>query len=367
MSKILLIGDVHLGLGYPNRLDHFFNVTTEYFEKFLIPLIKRNLTKDDIIVFLGDLFDNRSVVPINILNYAQTILETLSSICPVHIIIGNHDIYNKSDNEINSLKAYNYIPNVHVYETTTQIEFNSKKILLMPWIDDKESQVALLKANVGCEYLFCHSDLNGARMHLTSVGHRNMNKIDVNDFGAYQHVYSGHIHLVQRNKNFTFAGSIHEMDRNDIDNQKGIFILDTDTNSELFIPNNISPKFRKIYINKEEDIDLLDQDLTKDWIDLFISNSLIVNNRKLRRKLETVLQTGNFSTVEYIDDISIEEEVVDEVSINENLTINLDYSEYIKNYIIAQSYGTDKIKNGIVSEFENIISIYNESAKKNIN
>jgi hypothetical protein len=209
--------------------------------------------------------------------------------------------------------------------------------------------------------------LNGARMHLTSVGHRNMNKIDVNDFGAYQHVYSGHIHLVQRNKNFTFAGSIHEMDRNDIDNQKGIFILDTDTNSELFIPNNISPKFRKIYINKEEDIDLLDQDLTKDWIDLFISNSLIVNNRKLRRKLETVLQTGNFSTVEYIDDISIEEEVVDEVSINENLTINLDYSEYIKNYIIAQSYGTDKIKNGIVSEFENIISIYNESAKKNIN
>ena len=362
MSKILLIGDTHLGLGYPNKLDHFFKVSTEYFEKFLFPILNK-LTKDDIIVHLGDLFDNRNIVPINILNYAQSILEKMSAICPVHIIIGNHDIYNKSDNQINSLKAYSYIPNVSVYETTTKISFNGKDILMMPWIENRKEQIDILKEYSGCEYLFCHSDLNGAKMHLTSVGHRNSDKIDVEEFSGYKHVYSGHIHLVQKNKNFTYVGSIHEMDRNDIDNQKGIFILDTDGELELFLPNNISPKFKKIYINKEEDIEMLTENVTKDWIDLFVSSNLLVNNRKLRRKMELAIQEGSFSTVEYIDDIASEEEVV-KTEANENLSINLDYGEYIKNYILSIEYGTDKVKNGIINEFENIIEIYKESKKK---
>jgi DNA repair exonuclease SbcCD nuclease subunit len=363
MSKILLIGDTHLGLGYPNKLEHYFKVSQEYFEKFLFPILNK-LTKDDIIVHLGDLFDNRNIVPINILNYAQSILERMAEICPVHVIIGNHDIYNKSINDVNSLKPYNYIPNVNIYETTTKIKFNGKDILLMTWVESKHEQIELLKQYSGCDYLFCHSDLNGAKMHLTSVAHRNSDKIDIEEFGGYKHVYSGHIHLVQKNKNFTFVGSIHEMDRNDIDNQKGIFVLDTNKEAELFIPNNISPKFKKIYVNKEEDVELLTEGLTKDWIDLFVSNSLLVNNRKLRRKMESILQTGSFASVEYVDDISVEEETKEEEKINESLSINLDYSEYIKNYINANSYETDKIKNGILSEFETIVEIYKDSKKK---
>ena len=112
MSKILLIGDTHLGLGYPNSVDKWFKVHQEYFQDFLLPLLKKELTKDDIIVHLGDLFDNRSVIPINILNYAQNILEEMAQICPVHVIIGNHDLYTKSTNDVNTVKLYKYIPNI---------------------------------------------------------------------------------------------------------------------------------------------------------------------------------------------------------------------------------------------------------------
>ena len=364
MSKILLIGDCHLGLGFPNKTEHFFKVSKDYFENFLFPIIETKLTKDDIIVQLGDLFDNRNIVPINILNYAQNIIERMSKICQVHILIGNHDIYNKSDNNINSLKPFNYIPNVFVYETPTKILYNNKQILMMPWIEDKKEQINILKKYSGCDYLFCHSDLNGAKMHLNSVAHRNSDKIDIEEFSGYGKVMSAHIHLVQKNKNFTFVGSIHEMDRNDIDNQKGIFVLDTNTETEIFIPNNISPKFKKVYVNKEEDVELLNEGMTKDWIDLFVSNSLLVNNRKLRRKMESILQTGSFASVEYIDDISSDEEAKEDELINESLSINLDYSEYIKNYINSNTYESDKIKSGILSEFETIIEIYKESKKK---
>jgi predicted MPP superfamily phosphohydrolase len=375
MSKILLIGDVHLGLGYPNNVDKWFKVTQEYFEKFLLPLAKKEISNKDIIVLLGDLFDNRNVVPINILNYAQYMLEKLSEITETHLIIGNHDLYTKSTNDVNTVKLYKYIPNVFVYEEAKKIQFNNKNILMLPWVEKRKDQVEILKKYTGCDYLFCHSDLNGAKMHLNSVAHKNLDKINVEDFIGYKYVYSGHIHIQQVNKNFTFVGSIFEMDRNDINNQKGVYILDTNTEKERFIPNNISPNFKKIYILKEEHIDLLDDVSTKDYIDLYISNSLLVGNRKLRRKLEVILETGNFASVEYIDDINNENDDSDvkiDKIINENVDddkesthIKLEYKDLIRDYIISQNYdNNEKVKNGVLQEYNEIVKIYDNTYEK---
>ena len=135
MSKILVIGDTHLGLGYPNSVDKWFKVHKEYFEDFLLPLVKRDLGPNDIVVHCGDLFDNRSVIPINILNFAQNLLEQISKICPVHILIGNHDLYTKSSNDVNTVKLYKYIPNVTVYEEPTRIDFYGKSILMLPTLN----------------------------------------------------------------------------------------------------------------------------------------------------------------------------------------------------------------------------------------
>jgi len=375
MSKILIIGDTHLGLGYPNSVDKWFKVHREYFEDFLLPLVQKELTKDDIIVHCGDLFDNRSVVPINILNYAQDLLEKLSKICHIHILIGNHDLYTKSTNDINTVKLYKYIPNITVYEEPTKIDFFGKSILMLPWVEKKKDQVETLKKFSGCDYIFCHSDLNGAKMHLTSVAHKNADKIDVDEFSGYKNVYSGHIHILQVTKNFTFVGNNFEMDRNDTDNQKGIFIIDTILDEERFVPNNISPRYKKIYIRTESDIDSLESISTKNYNDLYISNSLLINNRKLRRKLETLLESGNFSSVEYIDDIVTENNksktIADEISEEELKngvvpSIQLDYTDLIRDYIMNQKYESDTIKIGIIEEFNEVARIYDENYRDSV-
>lgn len=373
MSKILLVGDTHLGLGYPNSVDKWFKVHQEYFNDFLLPLLRKELTKDDIIVHLGDLFDNRSVIPINILNYAQNLLEEIAKICQVHIIIGNHDLYTKATNDVNTVKLYKYIPGVTVYEEPTKIDFMGKSILMLPWVEKRKNQIEILKQFSGCDYLFCHSDLNGAKMHLTSVAHKNHDKIDVEEFSGYRSVYSGHIHLKQVNKNFTFVGNLFEMDRNDLGNQKGIFILDVIENTERFIPNNVSPKFKKVYLKSEDDILSLDSVSTKDYIDLFISNSLLINNRKLRRKLEAMLEQGNFASVEYLDDIVLQkaengEIITEELSTDEFdeeviPTIQLEYTEMIREYINGSKYESDKIKNGVLQEFNEVVKIYDDNYK----
>jgi hypothetical protein len=247
---------------------------------------------------------------------------------------------------------------------------------MLPWVEKKQDQVNVLKRFSGCDYLFCHSDLNGARMHLTSVAHKNPDKIDVEEFSGFKNVYSGHIHILQVNKNFTFVGNNFEMDRNDLGNQKGIFILDTLSDDELFIPNNISPRFKKIYIRSQEDIESLEKVSTKDYIDLFISNSLLINNRKLRRKLEIMLESGNFASVEYMDDLALmrdqkmremgiedDELINEEVEIDVTPTIQLEYTDMIRDYINGSKYDSDKIKNGVLQEFNEVVKIYDDNYK----
>lgn len=359
--KIFLVGDTHAGI-YPLSGDKWKNIIKDYFYKFYIPMLRKKASKGDIVLFLGDLFDSRSQIPIDVLIFMQNILIEISKICEVHIIIGNHDLWSKTESDINTPSLYKFIDNVHVYETPNVLELNGKKCLLMPWIERKKDLISCLDTHTGCDYLFCHSDLNGARMHLKSVAHKNTDKIDIKNFIGYKKVYSGHIHIVQKINNFTFVGSICEMDRNDIDNQKGVFILDLDNDTEEFIPNNLSPRFRKISVLSEVDIEQLSTlDTSKDFIDLKISNNLLIGNRKLRRKLEEVLQNGSFSDVEYLDDVIKEEDKKDN-KIKITSIEKLEYESFIVQYIESLEYDKN-VKSGVLNEFSDVMKIYNEQYK----
>jgi len=374
MSKIFLIGDTHIGLGYPNNADKWFKVHREYFSDFLMPLLKSRVEPGDIIVHLGDLFDNRNVIPINLMNYTLDIVEEISKIAPFHIIIGNHDLYSKSTGEINSVRPFKHIDNIFIYDKPTKIEFEGIGILMVPYIDNRKEQISIINNNKDCKYLFCHSDLNGAKLHMTSAGHRNADKIDIEDFKDFRKVYSGHYHIVQRDQNFTFVGSIFQMDRNDYKDQKGIFIIDVENEEEEFVENKVSPVFRKYNVISETDVDGLDAlRNSKDYIDLSISNNLLISNRKLRRKLEVLLENSGFSSVDYIDDIvtkvdesvdSTPDEEFDEEKLD--ISIQLDYADYIKEYINKQKYDNNTFREGVVTEYDEVIKIYNEnySSKK---
>jgi hypothetical protein len=77
-----------------------------------------------------------------------------------------------------------------------------------------------------------------------------------------------------------------------------------------------------------------------------------------------------FSSVDYIDDIVLgteEQEKDDVVEFDESsmdISIQLDYGDYIKEYIMKQKYESDKFKDGVVDEFDEIIKIYNENYTK---
>ncbi len=301
----------------------------------------------------------------------EKILRDISDILPIHILVGNHDLWNKGTNDVNSVRIFSYISdNIHVYEKPTTLTFGDTKIGIIPWVEKRLDMIEeISKLNV--DYLLCHSDLNGCKMHLNSVSHRNVDKIDVENFSKFKQVFSGHIHITQISKNFRFIGSLYQMDRNDIGDQKGITILDLATGGVQFEPNLLSPVFKKVYVREEGDIESLDLiKNTKDYIDLIISNKLLISNRKLRRKLEILLEDGNFSSVEYLDDL-IKEAKDPKISSDESneddvISIQLDYEEYVKKYIQDQKYESDSIKSGVLSEFGEVVRIYNENYRSGI-
>lgn len=366
--KAFLISDTHFGTHILD-VDEWLNMMKDYFYSFFIPLLEEKVEDGDILIHLGDLFDNRSQIPIHVLNAVDEILVRISEILPIHIIVGNHDIYNKNTNEINSPKTFRWIPNVHVYEETTLIEYNDKKLVLMPWVNTKKEQINKLKEYSGSDYLFCHSDLNGCRMHLSSVAWKNKNKIDVEEFASYKAVYSGHIHIRQENKNFKFIGSPYHLDRNDYGDKKGVYILNIDSGEEEFIENNVSPEYKRLKILKSEDLEKLENvDCTKNYIDLYLSNNLLINDRKVRRRVEGILEKKKFAKIEYVNDLKskevgekIEESIKQSIESEEFDLDNMNFDDMdktIRKYIETITWSDEKVKDGVLEEFENISNIF---------
>jgi hypothetical protein len=46
------------------------------------------------------------------------------------------------------------------------------------------------------------------------------------------------------------------------------------------------------------------------------------------------------------------------------ISIALDYEEYVKEYILKQKYDNDKFKQGILTEYDEVIKIYKENYAK---
>ena len=128
--KVYMITDTHFGI-YLNNLDKWLNMMESTFYNYVIPFLKENAKPGDILIHLGDLFDNRTSIPINISNKVEKILKDISDIIPIHIMVGNHDLFNKGSNEVNSVRLFSYMnKNISVYENPSKIKLQNKDLIL---------------------------------------------------------------------------------------------------------------------------------------------------------------------------------------------------------------------------------------------
>lgn len=184
------------------------------------------------------------------------------------MILGNHDLFNKSSVDVNSISIFKDIKNVHVVDIAVEATINGRSALMVPWLSDlsnfhKESYDMLFgHFDVSSKFLISNYEQLHSKAHVASG--EALAEID-NDFGASSDevkssdeicsivdlvkpggtVFAGHIHshkeMMIANKNFIFVGSPYEQTLGEIGCECGVYVIDA-ISKHTFIELNGIPK-----------------------------------------------------------------------------------------------------------------------------
>lgn len=234
--KVAIITDTHWGARGNNipMMDRF----AQFYDDIFYPKIDE--LGVDTILHLGDLMHNRSNV-----NYlvAQQMVD--SFLVPakkrgmsVHVIAGNHDVFYRNTNRVNSLERLvgNNFEDVHIhFNEPVELKLDGCKIMLVPWLskDNYSASMARMQST-SAQILMGHFEINGFEM---TKGYLCDHGLDAKLFHRFDSVYSGHFHHPSSGANITYLGAPYEMDWGDYGGRRGFHIFDTDTRKMEFIAN----------------------------------------------------------------------------------------------------------------------------------
>jgi len=192
--SILAIGDPHFKMDNLCEVDLFIDK--------IIQVIKD--TTPTFVVVLGDLLHNHERLHTTVLNKAYEFINAVRLLCPVYVIVGNHDYINNtqflsSNHWMNGMKEWSDVTIVD-----TGVVVNSR-FVLCPYVYPGRFEEALNKIDKDWktrEIIFCHQEFMGCKMGaiVSEIG-------DIwNE--EYPTIISGHIHNRQMPQhNIYYTGS----------------------------------------------------------------------------------------------------------------------------------------------------------------
>ena len=241
--KIAIITDQHFGARKNSKLFH------DYFLKFYNNIFFPALEEEGIttVVDMGDTFDSRKGIDFSALSWAKNnYYDRLESLgVTVHTIVGNHTAYYKNTNDVNAvdllLREYG---NVIVYPKVQEVKLDSLNVLFVPWINqENETETLRLIENTNCDCAMGHLELSGFIAHKNHVMEDGMSS---ELFKKFSLVFSGHYHTRSTIEKISYLGNPYEMYWNDVGDDRGFHIFDTESR-ELTTINNPYRMFYNIY------------------------------------------------------------------------------------------------------------------------
>ena len=171
-------------------------------------------------LFLGDWHNNRASINIVTLNYSLRALEHLNdNFSRVFFIPGNHDLYYRDKRDIQSVEWARHLPNI----TIVNDWFSDSNVTIAPWlVGDDHKRIRKLKD----QYVFGHFELPNYLMN-AMVRMPDHGELKDEDFSDVGHVFSGHFHKRQTNRNITYVGNAFPHNYADTgDDDRGMGILE---------------------------------------------------------------------------------------------------------------------------------------------
>ena len=231
--RVAVITDTHWSARKSSRL--FQDYFEQFYNNVFFPTLEQHGI--DTIIHMGDAFDSRKSIDFVGLDWTRkVVLEPLSKY-KVHLITGNHDVYFKNSNKVNSpellLKDYG---NITTYSEPTEVNIGGLNILLLPWInsENQDKSFKMIK-NTKAKVVMGHLELQGFRVNKNLVMEEH--GLEANIFSNFKKVFSGHYHTRSDNGTVFYLGNPYEIYWNDVNDPRGFTIFDTETLEHFHIDN----------------------------------------------------------------------------------------------------------------------------------
>lgn len=340
MSKILILGDLHIGCR--NNNSYFMEYQRTFFTNLQNYIIKNNIST---IIQLGDILDNRTNISFLTSKFLFDFLQWFDdNKKKLYIITGNHDTYYRNTLDtsgINQFKSmFNY---VDVISKETVITDNNTDFILIPWIcDENKQEIENFLENYSSpnKKIVCgHFELENFPISKNRMSDKG--QIETKKLEKFDIVYSGHFHSPSESKNIIYVGTPYQITWNDYGDKKRMIIYDTENNlaREIFNSNKI---FDKIIYEKS----LLNTNLEKyknKILKIIISDDINFDQNTYElflQKLEIEAKPHSIKTIdirennlniEETQNIELEDPMEIILSTIKNLNITDDSKEFIKN------------------------------------
>ena len=243
--KIALITDQHLD-GRKGSVA-FWNYFQKFYDEIFFPELEKRGIKH--CIHMGDAFDNRKNIDYWSLNWAkENVYDKFKNLgVKVWQLVGNHDIYYKNTNEINSIDSLlEHYDNVTPVSTPDTYDINGFKAMMLPWIcEDNYKETCTKIDESDAKIAFGHLELHGFELY---PGMTQQGGIDKGIIEKFDTVFSGHYHTRSNDGQVFYLGNPYEMYWNDCGDKRGFNILDTET-MEIEFVENTNTIFEKIYFD----------------------------------------------------------------------------------------------------------------------
>jgi DNA repair exonuclease SbcCD nuclease subunit len=233
--KVAFITDQHFGVR--NDSPVFAEYQALFYKDVFFPTLKERRIRT--VMDLGDTFDRRKFIQFNSLKSAYEMwFEPINDMgLDLHILVGNHCIFYKNTNEVNSpsllLRDFG---NIHIYEEPQTIELtDGSEMAMLPWINSSNyADCMSFIEETPAKVLLGHLEVKGGKMYKDNV---NTHGMECHPFDRFEKVFSGHFHHPNTVGKVQYLGAPYEMTWSDYGDPRGFHIFDTVTHELEFIQN----------------------------------------------------------------------------------------------------------------------------------
>jgi DNA repair exonuclease SbcCD nuclease subunit len=264
--------------------------------------ISNNIKK---VLFGGDLFHSRESIPTDAYNLTLQAIKSLASNREVHLLVGNHDCFDRAGN-IHSLAGFRNLKNTYVWgwdsPTLVHKTMGTRKdeysIHFVPFSEDRTKVIQTIQEHSkspqnGPRLLLAHLGMQGARVGSDYVlVHPSDLSVDDVPFKAFSGCLFGHYHEHQQLfDNGWYVGASAQHNWGDANTDRGFLHVKLFVDSIQFklIPSE-SSRFYVIPENRLASVDPRPQDFLRLMTDRKFEDSELASLREKLPNAEVILQ-----------------------------------------------------------------------------